>query len=384
MPLIALRRYGCALLLAAALLPGCGGKKSTAPIVNGNAYQPRTRTYYIAVDEGEWNYAPLGHNGVTGQDFDDVANVFVAQGPDRIGSTYRKARYFAYTDSNFTIPAIRAPKWDHTGFLGPVIRGVVGDTLKIYFRNNGTHPYSIHPHGVQYLKDSEGAPYDDGTSGADTLDNAVPPGVQRVFTWFVPARSGPGPMDGSSIGWMYHSHVDEVRDTNTGLIGPIIVTSAAHALADGSPDDVDQECISLFSVMNENQSLFLDYNIATYCGAPGTVNPDDEGFQESNLMHSINGYVFANGPKPVLHSGARVRWYVMGMGTEVDLHTPHWHGQTVVVNGMRTDVVSLLPMTMVTADMRPDSPGTWLFHCHVNDHILAGMLALFDVNQVLP
>ena len=24
--------------------------------------------------------------------------------------------------------------------------------------------------------------------------------------------------------------------------------------------------------------------------------------------------------------GERVRWYVMGMGTEVDLHTPHWHG----------------------------------------------------------
>ena len=33
----------------------------------------------------------------------------------------------------------------------------------------------------------------------------------------------------------------------------------------------------------------------------------------------------------------------MSMGTEVDLHTPHWHGNTVTVNGMRMDVVSLLP-----------------------------------------
>jgi hypothetical protein len=37
-------------------------------------------------------------------------------------------------------------------------------------------------------------------------------------------RAGPGPMDGNSILWMYHLHVDEVRDTNTGLIGPLIIT----------------------------------------------------------------------------------------------------------------------------------------------------------------
>jgi hephaestin len=63
----------------------------------------------------------------------------------------------------------------------------------------------------------------------------------------------------------------------------------------------------------------------------------------------------------------------MGMGNEVDLHTPHWHGNTVLAMGMRTDVVSLLPAAMVVADMEPDDPGTWLFHCHVTDHINAGM-----------
>jgi len=29
--------------------------------------------------------------------------------------------------------------------------------------------------------------------------------------------------------------------------------------------------------------------------------------------------------------------------------------------------------------MKPDDAGTWLYHCHVNDHILAGMLALYKV-----
>jgi FtsP/CotA-like multicopper oxidase with cupredoxin domain len=29
--------------------------------------------------------------------------------------------------------------------------------------------------------------------------------------------------------------------------------------------------------------------------------------------------------------------------------------------------------------MVPDDPGMWGFHCHVSDHILAGMLARYEV-----
>jgi hypothetical protein len=124
---------------------------------------------------------------------------------------------------------------------------------------------------------------------------------------------------------------------------------------------------------------YLDLNIATFAGDPGSVDPDDEEFQESNLMHSINGYVYGNMPMITMRRGERVRWYTMDMGTEVDLHSPHWHGNTLLVNGMRMDVVQLLPGGMVTGTMIPDDPGTWLFHCHVNDHILAGMLTRYQV-----
>jgi manganese oxidase len=96
-------------------------------------------------------------------------------------------------------------------------------------------------------------------------------------------------------------------------------------------------------------------------------------------MHTINGYVYGNMPRPTMHKGERVRWYVLDLGTETDLHTPHWHGNTVLVTGMRTDSLSLLPGSMVVADMVPDDVGTWLYHCHVNDHITAGMQALYTV-----
>jgi FtsP/CotA-like multicopper oxidase with cupredoxin domain len=29
--------------------------------------------------------------------------------------------------------------------------------------------------------------------------------------------------------------------------------------------------------------------------------------------------------------------------------------------------------------MVPDDPGIWMFHCHVNDHITAGMTARYEV-----
>jgi hephaestin len=179
--------------------------------------------------------------------------------------------------------------------------------------------------------------------------------------------------------WMYHSHTDEVADTYAGLMGPIEITRRGMARPDGSPSDVDREIFVLFSVMNENASPLLVDNLRRFARPPYPRDRDDDEFVESNLMHSINGYVFGNGPMITVHKGEHVRWYVMSMGTEVDLHTPHWHGNTVTVNGMRMDTVSLLPASMVVADMVPDDAGIWLFHCHVNDHIRAGMLTRYQV-----
>jgi hypothetical protein len=65
--------------------------------------------------------------------------------------------------------------------------------------------------------------------------------------------------DPSSIAWMYHSHADEPDDTNTGLMGPIIITSKGEAEEDGSPNGVDHEFFTLFTIYDENKSQYLDY-----------------------------------------------------------------------------------------------------------------------------
>lgn len=341
----------------------------------------QTRTYFIAAIELAWDYAPANRNEITGKPFEEAAKVFVQAGMERIGKVYRKAVYREYTDGTFTKLKAVAPKWQHLGILGPVIRGEVGDVIKVTFKNMTSVPATIHPHGVLYLKSAEGAPYNDHTSGPDKADDAVPPGATLTYTWQVPERAGPGPMDPSSIVWMYHSHTDSVADTNSGLVGPLIVTRQGRGNADASPKDIDREFVTLFTVFDENASHYLQHNVKRFTGRSMNVleKLEDADFTESNLMHSINGYVYGNLPGLTMKQGERVRWYVMSIGNEVDLHTPHWHGQTVLTMGTRTDMVELLPGSMKTADMAPDNPGTWLYHCHVNDHITAGMQALFTV-----
>ncbi len=96
-------------------------------------------------------------------------------------------------------------------------------------------------------------------------------------------------------------------------------------------------------------------------------------------MCSINGDLFGKLPMPVMKRGERVRWYVMTMGGQVNLHTPHWHGNVVTVDKHHTDIFSLLPAQFVTADMVPDKAGTWMFHCHVDEHMEGGMMAMYQV-----
>jgi FtsP/CotA-like multicopper oxidase with cupredoxin domain len=351
----------------------------------------KIRTYYVAADEVEWNYAPDGVNKMMGMKFEGYAKVFTEQGPHRIGTTYRKAVYREYTDETFSKLKPRSPEWEHAGILGPIIRAEVGDTIRVTFKNNGTHPASMHSHGVFYNKDSEGASYDDGTTGNDKADDDVLPGKTHIYTWQVPERAGPGPGDPSSLVWLYHSHGNKALES--GLIGAIIITARGMAGPDGKPKDVDREFVSLFIIFDENTSWYLDHNIQAYTSDPKGVNKteflpvDDEGlfslagtgFVPANIKASINGYIYANGPRMTMKKGERVRWYLLTMGEGFNFHTPHWHGNVIVDHGKRTDVLFLGPAQMETVDMVPDNPGIWLYHCHVEDHMDTGMVTLYKV-----
>jgi manganese oxidase len=363
------------LLLLSAGASACAATSASHP-------DPTTRTYYIAADVVPWDYVAGGMNGITGGPFVDTAFVTKgASGP--ISTTYQKVLYREYTDSSFATLKPRPPEWAHLGFLGPLIRGVVGDTIRVVFRNNASRPFSVHPHGVFYNKDSEGAPYDDGSSGNDKNDDGVEPGATHTYVWPVPERAGPALGEGSSVMWMYHSHTDETRDINTGLLGVMLVTAREHARMDGSPDDIDRELVMSFDQVHEEDSWLADQNIPVALLQAGPrANPSErQNFYPWFIKFPINGYLHGSMPlaSVTLNKGDRVRWYVMASTNDFDFHSPHWHGNTVTIHHSRMDVTSLLPMEMVIADMVPDNPGTWLFHCHIAFHNAAGMAARYQV-----
>ena len=350
-----------------------------------------THTYYIAANEVVWDYAAGGVNRITGEPFGEDEAFWLESTAHRIGNVYKKALYEEYTDESFTTVKPRPSEWEHLGILGPLLRAEVGDTIRIVYRNNTPFPNGLHPHGVFYDKDSEGAPYADNTSGADKADDGVPTGGTHTYIWPVPERAGPGPGDPNSVFWMYHSHTDEVADVNAGLIGPMIITARGQTGANGMPEGVDRELIVAFNEVSENESYYLRENIQTYTGRPNEVivtkdpfgaialvTPDPTVAPELNLMATLNGFVYGNLPGLTMRVGEHVRWYLMGT-TNFELHAPHWHGNTVLIEERRSDVASLLTMGMIIADMEPDNPGTWLFHCHVGGHLMAGMSSLYTV-----
>ena len=339
--------------------------------------QAAERIYYVAAEEVMWDYAPsFPTNAISGQPFGAGGRVFLEAGPERIGRQYLKAVYRAYTDDTYATPS---PHPEHLGLLGPNIRAEVGDTITLHFLNRSSFPLTVHPHGVFYDKASEGAAYADGTSGVSKADDRVAPGASHTYHWQVPERAGPGPNDPTSIAWPYHSHFDSIADTNGGLFGVIIVTAKGAANADATPKDVDREFVTLFGIMDENVSRYRDDNIARTISVK--IDPEDEDFAESNLMHAVNGRLWGDLPGVDMHLGERVRWHVFAIGNEIDLHTPHWHGATLLMSGRRVDVMQLLPAATRTLDMRPDSAGKWMLHCHVDDHIKAGMMITYNVTE---
>lgn len=334
--------FALAILFA---LSGCTDSSTAPP-----SYVARTRIYYVAAEPVMWNYLPYAYDSVFGRP---------VPSPWGDSLVYPKLRYIEYTDATFTTPKPQ-PSW--LGILGPILRGVVGDTLKVVFLNRTTIPLSMHPHGVRYAPPDEGALYNPPRGGGDS----VTAGGQYTYTWFAETESGPVKGEPSSKVWLYHSHALMPEDeTDEGLMGVLVITDPAHANDDATPDDVDREFVTMWNIFNDN--------------------PPAGPFLGGNFKNSVNGFLFGNFTGFVMNQGDRVRWYIVAIGSSADLHTPHWHGEKILLEGRTyTDVVELLPASMHVGDMIADNPGTWLVHCHVSNHMTAGMFATFTINPLGP
>ena len=99
---------------------------------------------------------------------------------------------------------------------------------------------------------------------------------------------------------------------------------------------------------------------------------------------SINGKLYPKTDVIPLTSGARYRLALENPSTED--HPIHLHRHTfeltkyagVLTSGVRKDVVTLPAHGAIEVDFTAGPPGKTLFHCHLQDHMDAGFMTLFD------
>lgn len=285
-------------------------------------HKGQTREYWIAVVPTSWNIVPNGVDGVTGL-------TFAPQDTTTTALIYKQ-----YT-----------PHWqsampdEYGGQPGPTLYGEVGDTLLVHFKNMDTHykqPHSMHPHGVTYSPDNDGSYiYNNQSPGG-----AVPVGGDFTYRWTVSA---------DSVGdWVYHDHsVNAMNNTALGMYGLL------ELVKPGTPR------------LQHRQVVFFNEMTSEATGLP-------------NEFDTINGKSYVgNAPNYSAKSGDTVSWTVAALGS--DFHVFHIHGHRWEYDGRNQDGLELGPAEAKTVTFKEDSPGTWLVHCHVDEHMMNGMTAEYKV-----
>jgi FtsP/CotA-like multicopper oxidase with cupredoxin domain len=276
-----------------------------------------TRDFWVAAVDVDWNMVPNGRDAIADMMYDASQTVFPTV-------VYRR-----YT-TGWKKPLRNSPDQDLVP--GPLLRARVGDKLRVHFKNldrSFGRPHSMHFHGVEYRPSSDGA-YVPGFSGRDA---DVKPGQ----TWTYKLTAG---NDSAGV-WPYHDHSPSMDESIAGGMYGALSILGRH---EHKPD---KEFVVIFAPMGQFQT--------------------------------IDGRAFV-GNTPVFHArvGDRVQWDVLAMGSEH--HTFHVHGHRwVAPDGSDRDTQTVGPAESFKISWREKDPGTWLYHCHVETHMMQGMIGLYRV-----
>jgi manganese oxidase len=226
------------------------------------------------------------------------------------------------------------PAWTYNGTApGPVIRATEGDLLRVEFLNEGSHPHTIHFHGIH-------------PGNMDGVFEVVTPGAS--FTYEFPAL--PCGMH------LYHCHATPLKKhIHKGLYGAFIIDPP-------KPRPPAQE---LVMVMN---------------------GFDTDGDGENNF-YTVNGIAFYYAKYPIrVRRSQLVRIYLANL-TEFDLiNSLHLHGDffryypTGSTDHFEyTDTVMLCQGERGIIEIEFANTGRFMFHAHQSEFAELGWMGFFDV-----
>ncbi|MCZ6673725.1 MAG: multicopper oxidase domain-containing protein [Verrucomicrobia bacterium] len=253
------------------------------------------------------------------------------------GRTLREFVVVAVNKEIEIAPGVMFPAWTYNGQVpGPTLRATDGDLIRIYFKNRGDRPHSMHFHGF-HPASMDGA----------VLKQLVPPGGDFVYEF----NADPAGVH------LYHCHATPLtQHIHNGLYGFWIVDpKEARAPA--------KEMVMM-------------------------LNGFDTNFDEENEVYAVNTIAFHYARHPIkVRQHELLRIYLANI-TEFDfLNSFHVHATffDYYPTGTQpeprdfTDTVIQGQGERGLVELKFPYPGRYMFHAHKTEFAERGWMGFFDV-----
>lgn len=278
------------------------------------------------------------------------------------GQTLREYSIVAVDKEIEVAPGVFFPAWVYNGRVpGPSLRCVEGDRVRVTFINAGSHPHTIHFHGIH-------AASMDGVPGVG--DGMIAPGGSTVYEF-----------DAFPFGChLYHCHAIPLkRHIHKGLYGAFVIDPDPERLS-GADREVAKTRNHLYP---ENESLNEMVMV---------MNGFDTDFDNENEVYAVNSIAHAFMNDPIrIRRDQRQRIYLINL-TEFDpinslhLHANFFdyydHGTTLQPTLRTVDTIMQCQAQrgIVEFSFEGFEPGRYMFHAHQSEFAELGWMGFFEVH----
>lgn len=256
-------------------------------------------------------------------------------------------------------PGVYFPAWTFNGRVpGPALRATEGDRIRIEFRNAGSHPHSLHFHGIHSAR-MDGVP---GTPGM------VDPGGEFIYEF-----------DAKPFGChLYHCHALPLRrHMAKGMYGAFVIdpdparhheqADVARSRLSGTPENAGwQEMVIV-------------------------MNAFDTNFDGENEFYAANTIAFSYANTPIrIRRDKPVRIYLINTVEFDPINSFHLHGNFFDYYNQGTTLTPTLKTVDIITQCQAErgileftfaehEPGMYMFHAHQAEFTELGWMANFDV-----
>ena len=325
----------------------------------------------LSLAQHEGSHNDHGNPGTVGQ-VDHDANGFdpssllyewdygeVSQLPD--GQTLREYHIAAVDKEIEIAPGVFFPAWTYNGRVpGPSLRCVEGDRIRIKFVNAGSHPHTIHFHGI-HSASMDGVP----GLGAGVIN----PGDETIYEF-----------DAFPFGChLYHCHANPLkRHIHKGLYGAFVIDPDPERHP-GEEAQFARQRNHLFPEENNFNEMVM------------VMNGFDTNFDGDNEVYAANTIAFTYMNEPIMIKRDQPqRLYLVNI-TEFDpinsihIHANFFdyydHGTTFQPTLKTVDTIMQCQAQrgILEFSFKDFEPGLYMFHAHQSEFAELGWMGFFEV-----